>query len=185
MYSCDCCPFALTSPGQDQTIVMPLWRRTSISMTTTPSTTRSQIAKRRSTRMSLSAPVGLSGEDNQKCPFTMPAKATNLNRYGAAIHVARQLWVGSIITVRNTRGTQISARVVAQLAASQGVSVYGIEFVGPSDLANGFWGISFPPLENRGAAQIADQTGIAKRRPSISNISTVVPLAQQTAYPGR
>ena len=136
--------------------------------------------------MALSAPVGLSGEDNQKVAFTMPAKATNLNRYGAAIHVARQLLVGSTVTVRNTRGNQVSARVVAQLAASQEVSVYGIEFVGPADVANGFWGISFPRLENRSASgQIADQNGIARRRASISNISPLVPLAQQTAFPGR
>jgi hypothetical protein len=133
--------------------------------------------------MALSAPVGLSGEDNQKVPFSMPAKATNLNRYGAAIHLPRQLLVGSTVTVRNTRGTQVSARVVAQLAASQGGSAYGIEFV-EADRANGFWGISFPSPENRGAAQIADQAGIARRRPSISNISTRVPLAQQTAHPG-
>jgi len=119
--------------------------------------------------MALSAPVGLSGEDNQKCPFTMPAKATNLNRCGAAIHLARQLSVGSTVTVRNTRGTQLSARVVAQLAVSRGVSSYGIEFVESADVANGFWGITFPPLENRGAAaQIADQAGMARRRHNIS-----------------
>jgi hypothetical protein len=119
--------------------------------------------------MALSIPVGLSGEDNQKCPFTTPAKATNLNRYGAAIHVSRQLLVGSTVTVRNTLGTRLSARVVAQLAVSQGVSIYGIEFTEAGDAANGFWGISFPPLENRGAtAQIADQAGIARRRNSTS-----------------
>lgn len=138
-------------------------------MATIPAITRTQIAKRRSSRMALSAPVGLSGEDNQKCAFTMPAKATNLNRHGAAIHVSRQLMVGSTINVRNTRGTQVSARVVSQLTASEGVSVYGIEFAEPADLANGFWGINFPPLENRGApAQMADQAGIARRRPNIS-----------------
>jgi hypothetical protein len=115
--------------------------------------------------MALSIPVGLSGEDNQKCPFTMPAKATNLNRYGAAIHVPRQLLVGSTVSVRNTRGTKLSARVVAHLAVSQGVSVYGIEFTEAGDAANGFWGINFPPLETRGAtAQMADQAGIARRR---------------------
>jgi hypothetical protein len=114
--------------------------------------------------MALSAPVGVSGEDSQKCAFTMPAKATNLNRYGAAIHVSRQLLVGSTVTVRNTRGTQLSARVVAQLAVSQGVSAYGIEFMEPGDASNGFWGISFPPLENRGAtAKVAVQDGIARR----------------------
>src|SRR5215469_11216048 len=138
-------------------------------MATIPTTTRAQIAKRRSSRMALSAPVGLSGEDNQKCAFTMPAKATNLNRYGAAIHVPRQLLVGSTVMVRNSRGTQLSARVVAQLAVSQGVSAYGIEFIESGDVSNGFWGITFPPLENRGVtAQFANQAGIARQRHSIS-----------------
>jgi hypothetical protein len=110
----------------------------------------------------------LSGEDNQKCAFTMPAKATNLNRYGAAIHLTRQLLVGSTINVRNSSGTQLSARVVAQLVASQRISVYGIEFTEPA-VANGFWGINFPQLENRSAtAQVADQSGIARRRHSMS-----------------
>jgi len=138
-------------------------------MATISAITRSQIAKRRSSRMALSAPVGLSGEDNQKCPFSMPAKATNLNRFGAAIHLPRQLLVGSTVMVRNRRGTQLSARVVAQLAVSQGVSAYGIEFMEPGDVSNGFWGITFPPLENRGAtAQVADHAGISRRRHSVA-----------------
>ena len=138
-------------------------------MATISASTRSQIAKRRSSRMALSAPVGLSGEDNQRCTFSMPAKATNLNRHGAAIHLPRQLLVGSTVMVRNTRGTQLSARVVAQLAVSHGVSAYGIEFMEPGDVTNGFWGITFPPLENRGAtAQVADHAGIARRRHSIA-----------------
>lgn len=138
-------------------------------MATIPATTRSQIAKRRSSRMALSAPVGLSGEDNQKCPFSMPAKATNLNRYGAAIHVPRTLLVGSTVNARNKCGTQLSARVITQLAVSQGVSAYGIEFMESGDISNGFWGITFPPLENRGAtAQVGDQAGITRRRHSIS-----------------
>jgi hypothetical protein len=118
--------------------------------------------------MALSAPIGLSGEDNQKCAFTMPAKATNLNRYGATVHVPRQLLVGSTVSVRNRSGSQVSARVVAQLVVSQRISVYGIEFTEPG-AANGFWGISFPHLENRSAsAKVADQAGIARRRHSIS-----------------
>lgn len=119
--------------------------------------------------MALSTPVGLSGEDNQKCAFNITAKATNLNRYGAAIHVPRQLLVGSTVSVRNARGTKLPARVVAQLAVSQGVSVYGVEFVESGEAVNGFWGINFPPLENRGAsAQITDQAGVARRRPGSS-----------------
>jgi len=157
---------------------MPLRREHPISMATIPATTGSQIAKRRSTRMDLSTPVGLSGKDNQKRPFTMPARATNLNRYGAAIHVDRTLLVGSTVTVRNSPGTQIVARVVAQLATSQGVSVYEIEFMETSDVSNGFWGICFPPLENRDAtAQMADQAGAARRRHNIVLPQASVPSA--------
>ena len=106
--------------------------------------TRNQIAKRRSGRMLLSASVGMSGEDRLKCAFTMPARATHLNKHGGAIHVSRDLAIGSVIMVKNQRGVQVSARVVAQLKASQGVSTYGIEFVEQDTDASSFWGISFP-----------------------------------------
>lgn len=95
--------------------------------------------------MFLTASVGLSGEDRQKCSFTMTARATNLNRHGAAVQLSRELTVGTIVSVRNKRGTQVSARVVAQLTAMQGVCTYGIEFVEQDDNTNNFWGISFPP----------------------------------------
>lgn len=128
-------------------------------------TNRTQIAKRRSTRIALNTAVGLSGVDTQECPFTMPAKATNLNRYGAAIHLPRQLLVGSTVMVRNERGTQLSARVVAELAASQGISIYGIEFVDRDDTANSFWGITFPALGGSGTGtQGAEKAGIARRK---------------------
>jgi hypothetical protein len=136
-------------------------------MATIPATPRPQIAKRRSSRIALNTPVGLSGQDRQKCPFTMPAKATNLNRHGAAIQVARDLSVDSIIVVRNPRGTQVSARVVSQLAASHGVSVYAIEFTEQDAAANNFWGINFPPIASRVA--IAEQTGMARRRRGLSS----------------
>jgi hypothetical protein len=106
---------------------------------------RSQIAKRRSNRMTLHASVGLSGEDRQKCAFTMSAKATKLNKHGAAVQLGRELLVGSVVTVKNQRGTQLSARVVAQFAILQGVSTYGIEFVEHDERAETFWGITFPP----------------------------------------
>jgi hypothetical protein len=94
--------------------------------------------------MALSASVGLSGEDRLKCSFTMPARATNLNKHGAAVQLTRDLPVGSVVQVRNKNGGQASARIVAQLKASQGVSTYAIEFVEPDGGATNFWGISFP-----------------------------------------
>jgi hypothetical protein len=130
---------------------------------------RPQIAKRRSGRIALSSAVGVAGQDSQNCPFTMPARATNLNRYGAAIHLPRQLPVGSTVIVRNARGTEISARVTAQLAVAQGLTSYGIEFLQQDDTASSFWGITFPTLEGRTAgAQAADQIAIAKRKRGIT-----------------
>jgi len=101
------------------------------------------ISRRRSNRMGLNASVGLSGEDRLKVSFTMPAKATNLNKHGAAVQLARDLVIGSVVTIKNQRGAQVSARVVAQLAAMQGISTYGLEFVDDEKSQN-FWGITFP-----------------------------------------
>ena len=52
--------------------------------------------------------------------------------------------VGSVILVKNKRGAELSARIVAQLAGFQGVSTYAIEFVEKDDTAKDFWGINFP-----------------------------------------
>jgi hypothetical protein len=52
--------------------------------------------------------------------------------------------VGTTVLVRNKRGTQISARIVAQVSAAQGVRTYGIEFMEQDTRATAFWGITFP-----------------------------------------
>lgn len=105
---------------------------------------RNPISKRRSNRMALSAAVHLSGEDRQKLSFTMPARATSLNLHGAAVQLGRELPVGSTVLVRNMRGVEVSAKVVTQISAFEGVRTYGIEFVERDDRVKEFWGISFP-----------------------------------------
>ena len=100
--------------------------------------------QRRSKRMGLSVSVGLSGEDRLKCSFTMPARATGLNKHGAAVQLTRDLAVGSIVQLRNKNGSQASARIVAQLIAVKGGSTYAIEFVEQGGGGPSFWGISFP-----------------------------------------
>ena len=106
---------------------------------------RSPISKRRSPRIALNAPVAVSGEDRAKSSFSVSARATNLNKHGAAILVGRELLVGTTVLVKNGRGTQISARIVAQVTAMQdGVQTYGIEFLEQDKRANSFWGITFP-----------------------------------------
>src|SRR5215467_9567713 len=107
---------------------------------------RTQLLRRRSARMTLNTPIGITGEDSAKGSFSVSAKATNLNRYGAAVQLSRELLVGTTVLVRNKRGTQISARIVAQISAVQGgLHTYGIEFVeeDTNKLSN-FWGIVFP-----------------------------------------
>jgi PilZ domain-containing protein len=99
--------------------------------------------KRGSRRIALNLPVRLSGEDREKCSFTLGAKATNLNRHGAAILLNRELQVGSTVVVANNRGTRASARVVAQVSAANGIRGYGIEFI-EADKVKNFWGITFP-----------------------------------------
>jgi hypothetical protein len=111
---------------------------------TTVAVNRIQITKRRSSRIGLNARIGLSGQDREKCTFTMPARATNLNRHGAAIELNRELLIGSAVVVQNGRGTQASARVIAQVSATQGgVYTYGVEFLEDGGV-NDFWGIIFP-----------------------------------------
>jgi hypothetical protein len=84
--------------------------------------------KRRSTRLPLNSLVAVSGQDRSKCSFTIVAKASNLNKHGGAPQITRELLVGTTVLVRNKRGTQISARVVSQINAEQGLLRYGIEF---------------------------------------------------------
>jgi hypothetical protein len=94
--------------------------------------------------MALNAPVGLTGEDQTKASFSMTANATNLNRHGAAVQVGKELSIGTMVEVRNKRGTKLSARVVTQVSAAQGKLTYGIEFTEDTDQTRNFWGINFP-----------------------------------------
>ena len=109
----------------------------------TPAVNRIQQLRRRSSRMPLNAKIGVSGQDRQKCSFTMSAKATNLNRYGAAVQLNRELQIGSTVVIQNGRRTQASARVVTQVSATGGVFTYGVEFQ-EDDSVNNFWGTTFP-----------------------------------------
>ena len=132
---------------------------------------RGQIAKRRSNRIVLSAPIELSGQDWQKCSFTTTATAGNLNRHGASVQLNRELLVGSTVVVQNKRGAQVCARVVAHLSTLQSVLTYGIEFIEQDDRAKDFWGITFPSSEGASAtSQVAEQSGIARRRRGIPSL---------------
>jgi hypothetical protein len=100
------------------------------------------IAKRRSRRIALMAPVEISGKDVEKSSFTLITTATNLNRNGAMLRLNLDLAVHSVVVIQNSRGARTSARIVEQTSTAEGVYAYGVEFLEPGHL-NDFWGISF------------------------------------------
>jgi len=110
---------------------------------TTAAVSRSQLLRRRSNRMALNTRVAISGHDREKSAFTIPVRATGLNKHGAAIQLNRELPVGITVVVRNGRGDQASARVVSQVNFVQGIYTYGVEFV-QEGAGQDFWGITFP-----------------------------------------
>jgi len=112
-----------------------------------PASGRSSALRRRSTRIPLNSSVAVSGEDRSKCSFTIGAKATGLNKHGGALQITRELLVGTTILLRNKRGTQISARVVSQIDAEQGLLKYGIQFVEEDVRSATFWGLRFRQRE--------------------------------------
>lgn len=98
--------------------------------------------RRRSRRISLRVPVEVSGKDVARSTFTIATTANNLNRYGATVHLHRDLPVESVIVVKNSRGARTCARIISQTRARD-IYAYGVEFVEP-DKAKNFWGIRFP-----------------------------------------
>jgi hypothetical protein len=97
--------------------------------------------QRRSPRVPLLMPINVAGQDLQKCAFSEAATATNLNLHGAAIHLNRQLIIGSVITVTNGIGIEAPARIVVQVGVVEGAFIYGVEFI--QGRQPNFLGVSF------------------------------------------
>ena len=97
--------------------------------------------QRRSPRIALPIPINVIGHDLEKRAFSEAATATNLNLHGAAIHLNRQLIVGSVITISNRWGIESPARIVSQVGVVKGEFIYGIEFV--QGRQPNFLGVSF------------------------------------------
>lgn len=103
---------------------------------------RDRPSRRRTRRMALIVPVEISGKDVARSSFSANATATNLNRHGAMIQSNRDLSLGSVLVVKNSRGARTSARVVSQTKSGD-IYAYGVEFLA-AEKARDFWGINFP-----------------------------------------
>lgn len=98
--------------------------------------------RRRSPRISLLVPLEVSGKDVARSYFNVATTATNLNRYGATVHLNRDLAVESVIVLTNSRGSRTSARIVDQTLTRE-IYAYGVEFL-EAEKTKSFWGIRFP-----------------------------------------
>ena len=101
--------------------------------------------KRRTSRIGMMARIGVAGTDKLGQQFSVSGKATSLNHHGAALVVPCQVPVGAIITLRNSQREEAAARIVAHIGGHAGTHTYGVEFLAD---AAGFWGITFPTLQN-------------------------------------
>ena len=97
--------------------------------------------KRRTNRIAMSLTVSVYGQDGKGQSFTIGAKATSLNHYGAALMMPTQLQVGTTVIVRNAQKAEATVKVVSHSTGHMGMNSYGVQFVGD---ASGFWGIHFP-----------------------------------------
>jgi hypothetical protein len=100
-------------------------------------------AKRRSRRLRLTMRVGIAPADPTADPQGFHATATNLNRNGALVMADRKMTVSSLITVTNSRGASMLARIVSELGQKKSQRQYGIEFVDQT-AGSHFWGVYFP-----------------------------------------
>jgi PilZ domain len=112
----------------------------------TDAVSRTLASRRRSPRIALLTKVHVSSNDAGTSSFSQLAKATSLNKHGAAIQLNRQLPIGSMIKVKNRAGVEAPARIVAQVGVANNAFVYGVEFV-QGKAKPDFWGVTFPTTE--------------------------------------
>jgi hypothetical protein len=60
------------------------------------------------------------------------------------VQLTRDLEVGSVVRLRNKNHSEVSARIVALLKASHGVSTFAIEFVERDGGTTNFWACRTP-----------------------------------------
>ncbi len=99
--------------------------------------------RRRSMRVLLSVPIGVSGKNTSGQDFNEQTRTLVVNAHGALISLATPVTAGQQIVISN-RATQksLACRIVYLGAPQAGKVQMGIEFETPCPL---FWQIDFPP----------------------------------------
>lgn len=102
------------------------------------------VAGRRSTRLTISIPISLSGKDANGHSFKENTRTIIINKHGAKIPTVHDLALGAELTVENRAlGTTARANVVwlGERQDPQKPVEIGIQLTDPGNI----WGIEFPP----------------------------------------
>jgi len=101
-------------------------------------------ATRRSTRLSVSIPIVISGKDAAGNDFTEHTRTRDVNKHGAKIMTARQLAMGTEVSIENRALGVVAGAKVVWLGKNQ--SPDDLRQVGLQLMeAPNIWGIEFPP----------------------------------------
>ncbi len=103
-----------------------------------------QAEGRRSTRLAISIPIVISGEDIEGRDFSEDVRTQVLNKHGAKIATTRRLLMGAEVLIENpANGRSVNSKVVwldgnPSRDDMRNVALQLME-------AQNIWGISFPP----------------------------------------
>lgn len=140
------------------------------------------VSKRRSTRLTLSIAVTLSGVDIHGESFNEPAQTICVSRHGGAVATNREMAANAPITLEiRSFPRKARARVasVGKRRSPKDPFELGFELEEPGN----FWGIEFPPADWREAAQRVTRGAPASEDPlnGAAPVSNAPP--QETQFP--
>ncbi len=96
--------------------------------------------QRRGQRVTLSAPITVSGEFEQS-PFSEKTRTLSVSAHGALIALSAPVSMNQALQIRNAHGERQACRVVYLGRTAEGQRQIGVEFTAP---APDFWHIKFP-----------------------------------------
>jgi hypothetical protein len=99
--------------------------------------------RRRSQRVTLSIPVGVTAQAADKSATSEVTHTEIVNAHGALMFLVMKTTIGQMLTLKNNMtGEEVACRVVFTRRNTPDKSEVALEFIKP---APSFWRISFPP----------------------------------------
>ncbi len=128
------------------------------------------ILDRRSTRLSISIPVNVSGMDADGQAFNESVRTVIINKHGGKIATTRQIAMGAEVLIENNAvGLTAKASVVwlAEERTANGLLHVGLQLLE----AQNIWGIAFPPDD--WVAEQGEEVHLKLRPASLAGTATI------------